>query len=100
MKIVGAMFREKLIDMLTAKRDNKKEKIDWFGVTKERVRKLAKEKRYKDTVLAQHTRVDEEGRTVPAFNYDYAIHQYFEDKEIKERRVITEEDILYPKRAK
>jgi hypothetical protein len=52
MKIVGAMFREKLIDMLTAKRDNKKEKIDWFGVTKERVRKLAKEKRYKDTVLA------------------------------------------------
>ena len=32
--------------------DNKKEKIDWFGVTKERVRKLAKEKRYKDTVLA------------------------------------------------
>jgi hypothetical protein len=31
MKIVGKMFRKKLIEMLTAVRDNKPQKIDWFS---------------------------------------------------------------------
>ena len=40
MKIVGTMFREKLIDMMTANRDTKKKKKDWFSETKERARAL------------------------------------------------------------
>ena len=81
MKIVGGMFREKLIEMLTAARDNKVGKVDWFSATKERMRELAEKKRYRETVLAEHTIIDEEGRSVPAFNHDYAIHKYFQEKQ-------------------
>jgi len=67
--------------MLTAKRDNKLNQVDWFSRTKKSLRKLVEKKRYQEVVLAEHTMLDGEGRTVPAFNVDYAIHEYFKVKE-------------------
>ena len=94
MKIVGNMFREKLIDILTAERDNKVNKIDWFSKTKQLAKQMNEEKRYRETVLAEHMRVDEEGRTVPAFNYDYAIHKYFKERERCLKTVDQKEEVL------
>jgi len=53
-------------------------------------------------VLAEHTRVDSEGRTVPAFNYDYAIHNYFEEKEQRDKAEEDEQQLetLSPVRLK
>jgi hypothetical protein len=46
-------------------------------------------------------RIDNEGNSVPAFNYDYAIHQYFKEKEkLGNEENKDEEEVLKPKRAK
>ena len=84
MKVVGAMFKEKLIEMLTSKKNNDLVKINWFAKTIARVTQkdlVRREKLIKDNL---NTRIDEDGIEVPAFDYDHAFHYYFKDKKNKE----------------
>ena len=85
MRVIGRMFRKKLLEILNA-REEEKEKLDWFAKTKAREAREAAERHAVMKLAEQHTMLDPDGREIPATNMFYLFHKYFKEKEAQKER--------------
>ena len=81
MRIVGDKFRDKLRAHLAAVKAAHNGKADWFAKRneKERAEKLREE--LEALVAMTCNKTNEEGKEIPAFNFDYAFYNYFKERE-------------------
>ena len=79
MKVIGRMFRKKLIELLTAN-EEERAKLDWFAKTKAKEAAEAKEIEDIRKLAEEHTMLDKEGRKIHATNMFYMFHRYYKEK--------------------
>jgi hypothetical protein len=81
MRIVGEQFRKKLLKFLAEAASDKHGRAEWFAKRneKERAEKLREE--LEALVAMTCNKTNEEGKEIPAFNFDYAFYNYFKERE-------------------
>ena len=84
MRIVGDQFKKKLLAFFKEAAEDKHGRAEWFAKRneKERAEKLKEE--MDALVKMTCNKTTEEGKEIPAFNFDYMFYNYFKEREAKD----------------